>query len=114
MKKYSLILIVLLALTTFSDRKKGVGGTPESVPSSTPVGTNDGTAITKTIGSAGGGAISADGEVELIIPPGALATNTDITIQPITNNIPTGRGKAYRFTPDGQQFSKDITIKFHY
>lgn len=114
MKKYSLILIVLLALTTFSACKKGSGGIPEPEPTITPVGTNDGTAITKTIGSAGGGVISADGAIELIIPPGALATNTDITIQPITNNIPTGRGKAYRFTPDGQQFSKDITIKFHY
>ena len=114
MKKNSLILIVLLALTTFSGCKKGGGGTPEPEPTITPVGTNDGTAITKTIGSAGGGVMSADGEVELIIPSGALATNTDITIQPITNNIPTGRGKAYRFTPDGQQFAKDITIKFHY
>lgn len=114
MKRNSLILIALLALITFSGCKKGGGGTPEPEPTITPVGTIDGTAITKTIGSAGGGVMSADGEVELIIPSGALATNTDITIQPITNNIPTGRGKAYRFTPDGQQFSKDITIKFHY
>lgn len=108
------MLIVLLALTTFSACKKGGGGTPEPEPTITPAGTNDGTAITKTIGSGGGGIMSADGEVELIIPPGALAANTDITIQPITNNIPTGRGKAYRFTPDGQQFAKDVTIKFHY
>jgi hypothetical protein len=114
MKKNSLILIVLLALATFSACKKGGGDTPEPEPTKTPVGTNDGTAATKTIGSAGGSLMSADGEVELIIPSGALATNTDITIQPITNNIPTGRGKAYRFTPDGQQFAKDITIKFHY
>jgi hypothetical protein len=114
MKKNNLILIVLLVLTTFSACKKGGGDTPDIKPAITPVGTNDGTAITKTIGSGGGGLMSQDGKMELIIPSGALSTNTDITIQPITNNVPNGRGKAYRCTPDGLQFAKDITVKFYY
>lgn len=113
--KSKFLLVILLSAITFSACKKGGGGgTTEVEPSKTPAGTNDGTAVTKTIGSTGGSIVSDDGEVELVIPSGALATNTDITLQPITNNIPTGRGKAYRFTPDGQQFGKDVTIKFHY
>jgi hypothetical protein len=114
MQKNSLILIVLLALTTFSACKKGGSGAPDIRPAVTPVGTNDGTATTKTIGSGGGTVVSGDGEMELIIPPGALTANTDITIQPITNNAPNGRRKAYRCLPDGLQFAKNITVKFHY
>lgn len=115
MKKNSALFIALFALVIISACKKdGGGGATEPEPTVTPVGTNDGIAVTKTIGSAGGTIVSDDGELELIIPSGALTTNTDITIQPITNNVPTGRGKAYRLTPDGQQFSKDITLKFHY
>jgi hypothetical protein len=112
--KKKFVLIILVAALAMTACKKGGGGAATVEPSVTPVGTNDGTPVTKTIGSGGGSILSADGEVELVVPPGALSANTDITIQPITNDIPSGRGKAYRFTPDGQQFSKDVTIKFHY
>jgi hypothetical protein len=105
---------VLASAVSLLACKKDGGGTPDLKPAVTDVGTNDGTAVTKTIGSAGGAMASDDGEMELIIPPGALAANTGITIQPISNNAPNGRRKAYRCTPDGQQFAKDITIKFHY
>jgi hypothetical protein len=114
MKKNLVLIILVVAASLAACKKGGGGGAPEVEPSVTAVGTNDGTAVTKTIGSAGGTIASDDGEVELVIPSGALTTNTDITIQPITNNIPSGRGKAYRLTPDGQQFAKDVTIKFHY
>lgn len=112
--KTNFVLALFISATIFSSCSKGGGGAPDIEPSVTPVGTNDGTAVTKTIGSAGGGITSTDGQIELIIPAGALAANTDITVQPITNNAPNGRGKAYRCTPDGLQFAKDITIKLHY
>jgi hypothetical protein len=111
MKKYGVLLMVVLLVVSC---KKNGGGSTDIEPAVTPVGVNDGTAVTKTIGSAGGAIVSGDGEMELIIPSGALATNTAITIQPITNTAPNGRRKAYRCTPDGQQFAKDITIRFHY
>jgi hypothetical protein len=114
MKKNSLILIVLLAINTFSACKKDGGSSQHVEPAVTPVGTNDGAAVLKAIGSSGGTVVSDDGVIELVIPSGALAANTDITIQPITNNAPNGRGKAYRCTPDGLQFAKDITVKFYY
>lgn len=114
MKKNVVLIILIVAITFGACSKGGGGGGGNIEPTVTPVGTNDGTAVTKSIGSAGGSITSDDGELEIIIPSGALSANTDITIQPITNDIPSGRGKAYRCTPDGQQFAKDITLKFHY
>jgi hypothetical protein len=114
MKKNSAMLVLLFAAVILGGCKKSGSGTPDLTPVVTPVGTIDGAAKTQTIGSAGGTIVSADGEMELVIPAGALTANTDITIQPITNNAPNGRRKAYRCTPDGQQFAKNITVKFHY
>lgn len=114
MKKNSVFIALLVFVWALGACKKDGGGTPDLQPVVTPVGTNDGTAVTKTIGSAGGAIVSDDGEMELIVPSGALANNTDITIQPITNNAPNGRRKAYRCLPDGLSFSKNITLKFHY
>lgn len=114
MKKNSILLVLLAALVICNGCKKGGSDTPDAKPAITPVGTNDGAAKTQTIGSAGGTIVSADGEMELVIPSGALTTNADITIQPISNTAPNGRRKAYRCTPDGLQFAKDIAVKFHY
>lgn len=114
MKKRKILLALFITAMALAACKKDGGGKPDLKPAITPVGTNDGSPVTKTIGNAGGSIMSDDGEMELIIPSGALATNTDITIQPITNNAPNGRRKAYRCLPDGLQFSKNITVKFHY
>jgi hypothetical protein len=114
MKKNSALLVLLVAVVILGGCKKNGSGTPDIKPTVTPIGTIDGAAKTQTIGSAGGTIVSDDGEMELVIPPGALTTNTDITIQPITNTAPSGRRKAYRCLPDGLQFAKDIVVKFHY
>jgi hypothetical protein len=114
MKKSRGILLLFAAVVILGGCKKNGSGNPDLQPVVTPVGTIDGTAKTQTIGSAGGTIVSDDGEMELIIPSGALSANTDITIQPITNKAPNGRRKAYRCLPDGLTFSKDITIRFHY
>jgi hypothetical protein len=65
-----------------------------------------------TIGPAGGNIISFDSVVQLNIPAGALSTNTDITIQPVTNNCPGGVDMAYDFLPNGLKFSKPATLTF--
>jgi hypothetical protein len=114
MKKNGALLVLLVAALISGGCKKNGSGTSDLTPTVTPIGANDGTAKIQSIGSAGGTIVSADGEMELVIPPGALTTNTDITIQPITNTAPSGRRKAYRCLPDGLQFAKDIAVKFHY
>ncbi|MDP9040802.1 MAG: hypothetical protein M3N30_02395 [Bacteroidota bacterium] len=83
-------------------------------PTATPVGTPLGTITTKTIGANGGSVASTDGKAELIFPAGVLTTNTDISIQAITNNAPNGVGNAYRLLPEGIQFTQPVTLKFHY
>jgi hypothetical protein len=37
-----------------------------------------------------------------------------ISVQPITNTNVAGKGKAYRITPHGLQFNKEVTISFSY
>lgn len=80
----------------------------------TGIGTPDGQPVSGTIGPGGGSLMTLDGKLELIIPPGALSASTDITIQPITNNIPLGIAKAYRLSPDGLQFATSGQLIFHY
>jgi len=74
----------------------------------------DGAVATKRIGPAGGIITSADNRVVLVIPAGALSAETEISVQPITNEAPHGLGQAYRFSPDGTKFAKPATLKFSY
>jgi hypothetical protein len=80
----------------------------------TPIGTTTGTAVTKSIGAAGGSLASADGRMTLNIPAGALASTTTISVQPITNQGPGGVGAGYRLLPDGQTFATPIQISFQH
>lgn len=52
--------------------------------------------------------------VELIIPEGAVPKNTVISIQPITNFMANGNGKAYRLEPSAIQFKKPLQLIFYY
>lgn len=79
-----------------------------------PVGTPQGTAVVKTIGSAGGSISSEDGRFTVSIPAGALATDVAISMQPITNTNGAGVGEGYRMLPDGQQFAKPVTMTVKY
>ena len=80
----------------------------------TAVGTPTGQSVHKLIDASGGQLTSADGTINISVPAGALTTATDITIQPITNNLAGGLGTAYRLTPHGQLFTKPVTITFNY
>src|SRR3954466_5389206 len=81
---------------------------------STALGTPDGQLTSKQIGATGGKIISDDGRIELIFPPGALTTNTTISIQPTSNTLANGSGKSYWFEPSGTQFKKPVEFVFHY
>jgi hypothetical protein len=122
MKKVSILLGLCLTLFTISCEKPGVEPDPTDpgqnpTPSTghvTPVGTPDGTAVSASMGPAGGTLQSADGRLSVIIPAGALSTSQTIQVQPITNQAPGGKGPAFRLTPHGQSFAKPVTIRFQY
>lgn len=80
----------------------------------TEVGVPDGQLVSKVIGTAGGTVSSADNRVTLTIPAGALPKDTEIGIQPITNEAPNGLEVAYRFSPDGTTFAKPASLTFSY
>lgn len=103
----------------------GSGGAHGSVPDAGADSGASGPAITgvgapiagvplasASLGAAGGTLTSGDGQVVLTIPAGALAATTTIGIQAIDNLAPGGTGYAYRFTPDGQKFTKPVTLAF--
>lgn len=87
-------------------------GGPQPAP--TAVGVATGAAVSASIGAAGGRVSSGDGRVVLDIPAGALAADTAISMQPITNLAHGGRGAAYRLSPEGQTFLKPVKLSFAY
>ena len=81
-------------------------------PAPTARGTPAGSAVTTTIGAAGGTLTSPDGRLALFVPSGALAAPTTFSIQPVTNLAWSGIGTAYRLGPDGTTFAKPATLTF--
>jgi hypothetical protein len=77
-----------------------------------PSGMPTGPATTAVIGPEGGTLDSADGMLRLTIGPGALAEDTTIGIEPITNTAPGGLGTAYRLSPDGTTFANPVELAF--
>lgn len=110
------ILAVLLFVACGGDDGAGPAGdnngTPLPDPVPTAVGTPDGAPTTQTIGAAGGSITSSDGAFTLNVPAGAIASDTDITVQPITNTAWGGIGKGYLLTPDGLTFSQPVGLEF--
>ena len=100
-----------------SCKKESVGGDetpPVDENTETPVGIPLGNAVSKKIGAQGGELTSPDGTVKIIIPAGALTEEKEISIQPITSELPSAIGNAYRLTPHGTQFAKPVSIVFNY
>ncbi len=116
--KYFGILAMLGLLAACSGGGESSPGTTapaaSAAPAATPVGTVNGAATSATIGAAGGSVSTADGKITLTVPAGALATDTRIGIQPITNTAHGGLGAGYRLTPDGQSFAQPVVLKFTY
>ena len=76
------------------------------LPDSTAIGAAEGQLVSKEIGASGGKITSDDGRVELLVPAGALAKTTTISIQPIKNLVPNGNGQGYQFEPSGTQIGR--------
>ncbi len=85
----------------------------DSKPAVTAIGEPLGPAATTTIGPAGGTARSADGQLELIVPAGALAADTVLSVTPLSVTAP-GGVKAWRLGPEGTTFSQPATVKMSF
>ncbi|MBS1752316.1 MAG: hypothetical protein JST63_20635 [Bacteroidetes bacterium] len=107
-----LVAFLLPALIVSCNKEKYQGDDSQLVitPLERPKGISTGMAVTKVIGASGGTLQSADGSMHIVVPAGALNTNTTITIEPITNTNIAGIGNAFRLTPHGKIFSKPVTI----
>jgi hypothetical protein len=112
MKK--ILVLLFLVLPALSHAQSDTSQKKTEQPLLTGFGLADGKMMGKEIGPGGGEIISDDGRVKLIFPAGALTSNTSISIQPTTNTVPSGTGKAYRFEPSGIQFKKPVQLIFHY
>ena len=118
MKKTLLIALFALAFVSCGgddgtgpgDGGGGGNTLPDPVP--TAAGVPDGDPVTATIGAGGGSLTSADGKITLHVPPGALAADTDITIQPLTNTAWGGVGAGYELTPNGLTFAAPVDLEF--
>lgn len=95
-------------------RKNSLSEEPIDTNTQTPIGSAAGNAVRKTIDASGGELASADGRIQVIIPAGALSAAKEVSIQPISNELPGGIGQAFRILPHGEQFSKPVSIVFHY
>lgn len=113
------VICTLLALSIFTVSCIKPVEAPDNsslpdVPLVTDAGIPDGTPVSVTIGAAGGSITSPNGKLKITIPAGAVNANKVFTIQPITNTNETGKGKAYRITPHGEQFAKPVQLSFSY
>jgi hypothetical protein len=117
MKKIKLLVVLAMLVMFFSrcdEMIPGINDDPkEGEPEPTPLGFPNALPVSKKI-EPGGGTISIDGAVEVEVPAGALSVDTDVTIQPITNNALNSNGNAYRFGPDGITFIKPVKLTFPY
>jgi hypothetical protein len=71
-----------------------------------------GTPARLTIGPAGGSVTSSDGNLTVVVPPGALADPVDVVISQFVNPAPGGQGNAYELGPSGQLFALPVTLVF--
>jgi hypothetical protein len=112
MKKISAVILLFVSVNLFAQNKAAED--TAATPVITAIGKPNGKKSAITINKDGGSLKSSDGMLELIIPPGAVSKKTDISVQPITNLMTNGNGKAYRLEPSGIQFQKPVQLIFHY
>jgi hypothetical protein len=113
MKKLLLFSSLAILLCCYSCSKTDGVPPPSKAPLVTSPGVPDGAAVSKIITAAGGSITSVDGKIRVDIPAGALSSDQNITVQPITNKMEFGFGKAYRITPH-ITFNKPVNISFTY
>lgn len=120
-KHITLSTLSLLACCVFSACQPGESGLaarPEPQPPTqgtpTEVGKQLGAPIQKVIGPAGGYISAPDSAVTLVIPAGALSTDTPISIQPTENKAWGGAGLGYELMPKNLELSKPAELVWNY
>ena len=113
MKKGITIILIVFTFTALAQQNSIIIDSI-TLPDSTEAGLLIGEIASKTIGPEGGSIASVDGKIELFFPAGALSSATEISVQPMINNLPGAIGYAYRFEPSGIQFAKPVTYILHY
>ncbi len=115
-----LVLLLFVSVTALFSCKKKEGDLPAPITPQgttalvTAVGTPIGIGSSATIGVAGGTIQSSDGRLDVIIPAGALSSDIQVSIQPITNEAPLGFSSGYRLEPEGTTFAVPISLVFNY
>ena len=112
-KTLNVFLSLAACLLSFSSCNPG-DTTPPPTPQPTPKGTPTGAATSQTIGPAGGIVSTLDGKISLTFPANALPSDTDIIIQPITDEAPGGLCNSYRLEPEGATFAQPVEVAFSY
>ncbi len=112
MKK--IIALVFLSVSINVNAQNNIVEDSTAKPAITAIGKPDGEKAEMKIGKEGGSITSSDGKVTLVIPEGAISKKTNFSIQPITNAVPNGNGKAYRLEPSGIQFNQPVQLVFNY
>jgi hypothetical protein len=105
----SLLVAFLLAAPACSSPSEPAPTANE--PAVTAPGVPVGAPVTATIGAAGGSLRTADGRFELIVPPGALATDTVLSVQALTHTLPSGVGLSYAVSPQNVTFAAPVTVR---
>jgi hypothetical protein len=111
MKKIIAFIFSLVSITVLAQNNAADTTSKSAI---TEAGKPDGKITEMKINKDGGTLVSGDGNLELIIPAGALSKKTTISIQPVTNMVPNGNGQAYRLEPSGIQFQQPVQLIFHY
>ena len=105
MRKIIAIALLFIAVSAIAQN----GPDTTAGPVITAVGKPDGAKTEIKINKDGSSLQSSDGMVALIIPEGAVPKNTVISIQPISNLMANGNGKAYRLQ---QTLNSSINIQY--
>ena len=114
MKKIFPFLLLLISVIAQGQNNQRIKENEALLFAPTEKGKPDGVLVSQKIGKDGGTLISSDNKITLIIPEGALSSETLISIQPTTNFAKGSIGKSYELEPSGIQFQKPVTLVFSY
>lgn len=105
------IALVLLVAATACGSSTEPSTSTSNEPEVTGPGVPVGAPVTATIGAAGGSLRTADGRFELEVPPGALAADTQLSVQALTHTLPSGVGLSYAIAPQNVTFAQPATVR---
>lgn len=107
--------LLLLSALLFSCKKNDPAEPviTSDTPVKKPLGTPMGNEVTAVIGAAGGSLQSADGIMRITIPAGAVSTETNFSVQQVTNALGNGM-PSYRLKPEGVHFQQPVKLEYYY